>query len=214
MTGDQAQPHATQLRNHWWWRPGWRPGREFYTWHLTFDGQDELHRLVTTYQDALADIPCLDLIPIPWLHLTMQGVGFTDEITPADAGAIADTAARLLTELEPVELTFHRPVMRPEAIALAPAPVTPLSLIRLTIQQAIARVWGTEAVPETGNTFEPHLSIAYVNTDGPAGTVRQAIAKVKAQPITVTIAGASLIVLRRDGHSYRWRTLNRAPIGH
>jgi hypothetical protein len=27
------------MRRHWWWRPGWRPGRRLYAWHLTFGDQ-------------------------------------------------------------------------------------------------------------------------------------------------------------------------------
>jgi hypothetical protein len=42
------------MRDYWWWRPGWRVGRQMYTWHFTFDGQDELHALVDAYQERLA----------------------------------------------------------------------------------------------------------------------------------------------------------------
>ncbi|HEX6074570.1 MAG TPA: hypothetical protein VFZ32_04810 [Micromonosporaceae bacterium] len=67
------------LRNHWWWRPGWREGRHFYACHLTFDNAPDLHRLADRYQQALRPFAGLDLIPRRWLHLTMQGIGFTDE---------------------------------------------------------------------------------------------------------------------------------------
>lgn len=159
--------HATQLRNHWYWRPGWNANRRFYTWHLTFEGQHELHDLVTTYQQALRDVPGLDLVPLEWLHLTMQGVGFTDEIHPDQARAIGDAASRHLAELPPAELTFHRPVIRPEALAFAPAPFEAVVAIREAIRDAIANVWGPTAVPETGESFEPHLSFAYINMDSP-----------------------------------------------
>jgi hypothetical protein len=26
-----------RMISHWWLRPGWRVGRAFYTWHVTFD---------------------------------------------------------------------------------------------------------------------------------------------------------------------------------
>jgi hypothetical protein len=58
----------TDMRNHWWWRPGWRQGRRMYTWHVTFGDQPRLHKIVTSYQNALARMPGLDLIPLPWLH--------------------------------------------------------------------------------------------------------------------------------------------------
>src|SRR5262249_45337699 len=30
---EPTDTHPATLRNHWYWRPGWRPGRHFYTWH-------------------------------------------------------------------------------------------------------------------------------------------------------------------------------------
>jgi 2'-5' RNA ligase len=204
--------HATQLRNHWWWRPGWNANRRFYTWHLTFDGQHQLHQLVTAYQQALSDVPGLDLIPLRWLHLTMQGVGFTDEIHPDQMRAIADAVSRRLAKLPPSELTFHQPVIRPEALALLPEPGQTLVTIRDTIRDGIADLWGSEGIPETGNRFEPHLSLAYVNTDAPADAALQALTSVTSEPARVTVKEASLIVLRRDKHLYWWDTFAKVPL--
>jgi hypothetical protein len=83
---------AQSMRDHWWWRPGWRVGRSFYTWHVTFDDQPAVHRLAADYASVLSDLPTLDPIPVRWLHLTMQGIGFTDEVDRADVDAIADAA--------------------------------------------------------------------------------------------------------------------------
>ena len=42
-----AEPQlVTTVRNHWWWRPGWRTGRHFYACHLTLDDQPQLRELV------------------------------------------------------------------------------------------------------------------------------------------------------------------------
>lgn len=209
MTTDQPHEHATQLRNHWYWRPGWREGREFYTWHLTFEGQAELHRLVTAYQDALRDVPGLDLIPLDWLHLTVQGVGFTDEISLTDIRAIADAAAKRLAKLAPVELIFRQPVVRHEALAIPPEPVAPLFAIRNEIRTGIAGVWGKNRVPETLDQFQPHLSVAYANADSPAAPTLAALATVSQESVHIVVREASLIVLRRDGHLYRWQTFDR-----
>jgi hypothetical protein len=212
MSSDPMSPHATQLRNHWYWRPGWNPNRRFYTWHLTFEGQDELHRLVSTYQDALRDVPGLDLIPLRWLHLTTQGVGSTDEVQPDQARAIAIAVGRRLGEIPPTKLTFHRPVIRTEALALRPAPTQALVIIRDVIRDGIATVWGEDGVPETGNRFDPHLSLAYANTDAPTDTAFHALSSVSPEPVHVTIKEASLIVLCRDDHLYRWDTFVTASL--
>lgn len=104
---DPHTEHATQLRNHWYWRPGHRPGRPFYAWHLTFNGQHDLHRLVAEYHQVLRDVPGLDLVPIPWLHITMQGIGFIDEVSDTDRDAIVDAAGRRLATIQAPTLTSH-----------------------------------------------------------------------------------------------------------
>src|SRR5687767_5412913 len=99
MTTPPTGQHADQLVNHWFWRPGWRPGRRFYTWHLTFEDQDDVHSLVMEYQSALRNVVGLDFVPPQWLHITMQGVGFVDEVSNTDIAAIADAACSHLAKL-------------------------------------------------------------------------------------------------------------------
>lgn len=118
------EPHAETVRNHWWWRPGWRIGRRYYTWHLTFEGQHDLHRLVAEYLTQLSNIPGVDLVPRDWLHLTMQGIGFADEVADADVNQIAANAKTILADIpDPVRITFSQATVRKEAIALVPSPL-------------------------------------------------------------------------------------------
>jgi hypothetical protein len=44
---------VAEVRNHWWWRPGWREGRHIYACHLILDDQPQLRALVARYQEAL-----------------------------------------------------------------------------------------------------------------------------------------------------------------
>ena len=101
MSGD-----AERMRDHWWWRPGWRPGRRMYTWHFTFDGQTALHELVDAYQERLAGLPGLDPIPRQWLHLTTQGIGFTDEVPDADIEAIIEASRERLADVPRATVTM------------------------------------------------------------------------------------------------------------
>ena len=68
----------TVTRDHWWWRPGWRPGRSLYTWHFLMDGQPALHEFTRRVHADLHTVPVLDPIPLQWLHLTTQDVAFAD----------------------------------------------------------------------------------------------------------------------------------------
>jgi len=204
-------PHAEQMRDHWWWRPGWAVGRRFYTWHLTFDGQDELHQLVRAYQDSLADLRGLDLIPHQWLHLTMQGVGFTDQVSTEAVRRIVTAAAARLRTVDPPRLTFHRLVVLPEALALPPTPAEPLWSIRDAIRAGIGHTWGASNVPEPADQFRPHLSVAYNTEDRPAGPVIDTVEQLQHAPVTVTVDSAALIVLERDERIYRWWTQATVP---
>ena len=83
------------VRNHWWWRPGWRVGRHLYACHLTLDDQPELRELIDHYQGALAHLETLDLIPPGSLYLTMQRIGWADEVSPAELEVVAERIERV-----------------------------------------------------------------------------------------------------------------------
>lgn len=203
---DPHTEHATQLRNHWYWRSGHRPGRPFYTWHLTFEGQHDLHRLVADYHEALRDVPGLDLVSIPWLHITVQGVGFIDEVPDADRDVIIEAVSRRLASIPAPTLTFHHVTIRPEAIALYPNPTEPIHTIRFQIREAIAEVWGTDHVPETVTDYQPHLSTAYVNSQAEPSRIAEAISAKNVDPARLALTSTSFIAIQRVNHSYHWGT--------
>ena len=68
--------------------------------------------------------------------------------------------------------------IRPEAVFLKADPPQPAVPLRLTLYDAIASALGpakfSEPRPEPGQ-FTPHVSAAYVNDDGPAEPIAQAI---------------------------------------
>jgi 2'-5' RNA ligase len=215
-----AQPTAERtVRDHWWWRPGWRLGRRAYTFHITFedatvDGSEELRRLVATYQRRLEGIGGLDMVPLPWLHLTMQNVGFTDEVSDSDCRAIAVAARDGCAQLAPFQLTFDQVEVRAEAIAFRPSPPAPVAMLRDTVRSAIAAVLGTiPEAPEHAHGFQPHVSLAYVNAPGPAAPLVEAVDGVREAPVSVLVRAASLIVLDRDERVYRWRTHETIALG-
>jgi 2'-5' RNA ligase len=211
---DEAPQHATQLRNHWYWRPGWREGREFYTFHLTFEGQTELHNLVTHYQNAIRHLPYLDPIPLQWLHLTIQGIGFVDEVQAGELQAIVTAATRRLAEIPTQQLEFHEPIARPEALAFPVMLADSIQSIRCALQDSIAAIWGEPGVPEKNKILDPHLSIAYANSDVSSAELvailRGIEPEVELAPVSANTA--SLIALQRTGHLYRWTTLAKISL--
>jgi len=201
------------MRDHWWWRPGWRVGRSFYTGHVTFNDQPAVHRLAADYAPVLNDLPTLDPIPARWLHLTMQGIGFTDEVNRADVDAIADTAREHCTVLAPFTIALGPARVDPEALLLPVRPVEPVIRLRAAIRAAIADAWGPDNVPEDPHGYRPHVSLAYSNTAGPAEPITQRLAAQSVTAAEITVHRATLIDLNRNHHAYEWNDIATAELG-
>jgi hypothetical protein len=202
---------ADHMRDHWWWRPGWRTGRRMYTWHVTFDHQDRLHELVRAYQQVLAEFPGLDVIPQRWLHLTMQGVAFTDSISAQALSDIIAAARKRLAGHHPVTLTVGPAIIDPEAIMLKVRPAGALVPVRNRLRAAIADVLGAPGVPEP-EAWAPHVSIAYSNADGVAAPYAKALSTVSLKPVDLDVTAAHLIELNRDTRLYQWVTTAEVPL--
>jgi 2'-5' RNA ligase len=218
MSHAAALRDVEEVRDHWWPRPGWRPGRLFHTWHLTFGGADELHRLVQEYQSALTTAPGLNPVPVEWLHLTMQGVGYGDEVSTDDLDRVVTAVRARLRSIPAFDVTFHRPVVLGEAIALPPAPAQPVHDLRDALRQGIADALGEDSVhagPEQARGFRPHVSLAYINASGLAAPYVSALSAVEPAPATVRVAEVALIKLDRllaPDWLYRWTTRAVVPI--
>ena len=200
------------VRNHWWWRPDWPAGRPLYACHLTLDDQPELRDLIRHYQDALAHLGGLDLIPPGSLHLTMQRVGFLDEVSPAELNSVAEQIADRLRDAPAPVVTFHEPTVREEAVFLRALPAEPVDTLRLAVHQAIAAVLGPR-VPPPREPYLPHVSVAYVNSDGPAQPLFGALSGVHQAPVTVTFRVAPILTFHRNRQMYEWTSARPIPIG-
>lgn len=209
--------NTESVRNHWWWRPGWRAGRHFYACHLTLEDQPELRGLIERYQEVLSDLGNLDIIPQRWLHLTMQGIGFTDEIDSADLAEIKKRITEQLRDLTPPKVTFHEPTIQSEAIIFEAQPAEPIYQLRLAVYQAIAAVLGTERFQEPWpeqDQYRPHVSAAYVNHDGPAKPIIDALSRADHSPVTATFRTVPILTFHRDHQMYEWTDAKQIPIGH
>jgi 2'-5' RNA ligase len=204
---------AGSMREHWWWRPGWRVGRSFYTWHFTFVGNPAVQGLARAHVDLLGALPMLDPVPGRWLHLTTQGVGFSDEVSDSDVDRIVDAAGVRCAALAPVTVTLGPADMDPEGVFLPVIPLTPLASVRHTLREAIAEVWSADRVPEPEDAYHPHVTLGYSNSSGPAGPIRTALAGHELPSVEVTISTVSLLDLNRDNRQYQWTTVAELPLG-
>ena len=182
-----------------------------YTWHVTFADVVAVQELAAAARARLADLDGIDLVPGRWLHLTTQGVGFTDQITDADLAAITGAASARLAAVEPIPVTIGPAQVASEGIVCSVAPDNALTPMRDAIRAAIADVWGPQRVPD-GPAWAPHVSIAYSCADGVADAFEAAL-DGEDTVAAMTVDAVTLIRLGRDQHVYEWETLASVPLG-
>ncbi|NYE10570.1 hypothetical protein BJ999_000866 [Actinomadura citrea] len=204
-------PMPERMSDHWWWLPGMRPGRRMLLWHILPDGQPEVFDLVRRYQEKLAGVDGLDLVPAEWLHMTTQIVGFEDEMSGEQVEALTAGVAGRLAALEPIEVEVGRLWVHSEGVALGVRPGRGLDPVRQAMRQAAAETVGVHPLDgEPGWT--PHISVAYSNADGPAAPVIDAL-DLRPEPVPLRVAAAYLVAQVRDGHLYRWERLAEVASG-
>jgi len=204
--------HCPRLRDHWWPRPGWRPDRIALTWHLTFPDNRALGAHAAAYQRALDGLPGLNPVPSPWLHLTVQAIGYTDEVPAPTVDAVVDAVCTRVAVLEPFDLVFDRPTIFGEAIAIRTLPDAPIERLRAAVRAGIGDVLGNGGVstaPEQARGFLPHVTIAYSGIDADAAPYAAALARVAQPPTIAPITTIALIRQERllaPQWLYRWTT--------
>ena len=70
----------------------------------------------------------------------------------------------------------------------------------------IADVRGTNHVPDAADTYQPHLSIAYVNSHAEAPHIVDVLSAKNPDPARVVVTFASCLAQQRVNHSYQWDT--------
>jgi hypothetical protein len=205
-------PDATELADHWWWRPGWQVGTRFYAWHVTLDDQPALRQLASDYQSALTSFRALDLIPERWLHITMQGIDHAREVPDADRDDLVAAVHAQLAALPVEQVTFHRPVLHREAVVVPPTDPEPLRRIRRAVRDGMAEALAPRPVPESDH-YRPHFSLAYVNASTDPAGIRHALDGLTAAPVTAHFTRVALIEMHRDHRMYEWRTITHVAIG-
>jgi hypothetical protein len=142
--------------------------------------------------------------------MTMQGVGFSDEVSEKEMAAVAAAVKRRLAAVQPVTATVGPLVADAEGVNLPVRPVGPVDGVRQAIREGIADVRGPDRVPEDAEGYRPHVSLAYSNvSERPLAPIREVIARYD-EVIPVTFTRATLIDINRDDQVYRWRTVHTA----
>ncbi|WP_433179465.1 2'-5' RNA ligase family protein [Actinoallomurus sp. CA-150999] len=199
------------MTDHWWWRPGVRPGRRLYVWHILVGERPEVGRLVEECQARLEVISGLDPVPTRWLHMTTQIVGFADEISDSEIESMIDSVRERMCSVAPTTTILGRPLFHSEAVVLGVTPRDGLDAARAGIRQAVAVTVRTNQLADDPDWI-PHLSVAYSNSDAPARPVIEAMQPPPA-PVDVRIDRIDLVSQERVGHCYVWDRIATVILG-
>lgn len=206
-----AAEDLDRTRDHWWWRPGWAPGRRMITFHLTMEHAPAVRELASAAREALAPFDALDLVPERGLHLTMTGVGFADELTDAQVQQISErvfTAWQQQTARPvPPRLEFGELFVAHESAMLLAEPSPWLAELSQAQRDAVDEIVG----PQSWGMFWPHLSVAYCNGAIDPVPLIEALTPVAAAAPEQIHARPTLTLMRlgRDEHEYAWDVLRQ-----
>jgi hypothetical protein len=177
-----------------------------YAWHVTFRDQPAVQDLAARARTVLRDVPRLELVPGPWLHLTMQDIGFSDEVSGGDLAAITAAARSRLAAVSAAPVTIGPARVLDEGIGCDAHPAAALSPARDAVRAAIGDVWGLARVPGQADWW-PHVSLAYASAGG------QLALNGFDEAAAITVTEIQLIVLGRDGYRYEWETQATVRLG-
>jgi 2'-5' RNA ligase len=201
----RAFSQLSRMKNHWD-RADWHPGRTGYYWYLTFDDDaSALRTMAAACQRALAANPAFDLVPLGELHMTLDRVGFDDEL-PEDAVAdIEQRAEAAAASLEPFTMQVGPLAGSAGALSFSAAPYDRLNDLRGTLNSATSAVLGR--VTKDDDHFRPHVGIAYCNSSLPLAPIIETVRSLRSlSPVHCRVGQVSLVRLTRLDRAYRWTT--------
>jgi hypothetical protein len=153
--------------------------------------------------------------------MTIQGVGWTDELTDEERRAVIHFAMNELADVTEYEIQLGPPLVKGEALVLPATPTNCLHAARNRLRSAIEKALGRPPwnAAEQARGFKPHISVAYACFDADAGPYGAALNTVV--PATVKIPVRHVVFVRQDRQldphwRYTWEELARVPLreGH
>ena len=213
MVEDAYSSDTSRLGEHWRWRPDWRRDRACLWWYLTFEDAPAVRGLAQRAQDLIGRAPQLDLIPSPWLHLTLLEVGFADELPAATVERVVDATREALKDFPGFDLGLGSVRSLPGAVVIE-AHADALAPLHERLTDAVLAARGADAVGAL-RAFVPHVSVAYVNRDCDPHEVMGPLDGVdlSSPSSSATVTRVRLAAVTRERRHYQWTTRAVVPLG-
>jgi 2'-5' RNA ligase len=202
-----------RFANHWQWRPEWGEDRPCLLWYLTFEDQPSVLEHAEQLESSLRTGTNLDVVPPKWLHLTVDDVAYTDEVSSTQVESLVQATRETVSDclLPPLELG---PVSAMSSAVVLPArPRSPLLRLRERVQAATASVLGRDKPPLTRD-FWPHVSLGYVNDECAQRSVMEPLDPADPDVVQASVSRLTLAAVTRRRRHYQWTTRAVLPLPH
>jgi hypothetical protein len=199
-----------RLRDHRRWRPDWTAGRVSLLWYLTFEGQT----LLQDWQDAargLLDGRCLDVVPTPWLHLTVTDLGFVEDLDPAEVTAVVAAARAELDGFALPELRLGPATTMEDSLVLEAAPAADLERLTVLLRTAGARVLGDRVHDAVGG-YPPHVTVGYASADCEQRELLDPLGRAAHDVVVARAPAVVLAAVTRHAQHYDWTVTDTVPL--
>ncbi|KAI9026237.1 hypothetical protein DFJ74DRAFT_32354 [Hyaloraphidium curvatum] len=201
------------MQNHWWFRPGWRPGRKHLEFRISFPspGGDDVRELAALQRTALDSLRILDLVQDDGLHLTLLGIGFADDMPPESLKRVVRAAGSQLSSWKAFRMELAPAAVGTEGVWLPADPYQAFVDLHAALHAAVLGSLGNAEL-EAGSFF-PHVALAYCNSDGEAEPVRKAVASVQHTGASSLVDHVDIVAVWRSGHLYDHELVDTVPFG-
>lgn len=195
----------------------WTPDRRYLSILVDLSGIGSLADTAAEIASAV-DIPAYGLVGPDGLHLTVQEIGFADELDATAITAIERGVARVAADTPRFRASVSGVGSFADAAFFQVEPWEPFREMRRKLWDVcpILRGRGPGAdVPALEGGIAPHISIAYYNDSVPSSAIAERLARFRGlmlPPFAVT--AISLVGTRQPTQAYfQWEALGRFALG-
>ena len=204
------------MKDHWAREQPWRAGQRLWALYVTCGSFPSVVAHAAAFQERLSQVRGLDLVEPRWLHMTVLGVAFVEEVEPAAMARLVDRATAVAAAEPPMEMVAAAPRAMSDAVWM-PVSTTPSVVpLRNRLEEVVLTCLGREphALPLPSTGFQPHISIAYANAGAPpADEVNDRLSGLDLPPVHFRASHLSLLRLRRESSRWSWDGEQRIPFG-
>lgn len=204
-------PVVDELREHARWRPDWTNDRPRLLWYITFRDHPQLAERCQEAEAGLRHLAAVNAVPPRWLHLTLDDVGFVDEVPEDKLDDLVESLPEVLEGWRLPSLTLGPLAAMEDALVLRTEPYAELRELRDRLRAVTAATVGGPVV-DGPEEFLPHVSLAYVREACEPPVVMGPLEDRSSETVVIESAELTLAEVTRHDQHYEWKVRAVMPL--